>query len=154
MKTRKMTNMAIAFVSILFLAGANVSTAGQKPDDRTTQQKEVGQEVKEAVEAIKRYSADQRDEALNKVRIAIDDLDARIDELETRLENKWDQMDKTARSQARETLRSLREKRNDLAEWYGGMRHSSAKAWDHVKKGFLDSYESLRQTYNKAVEEF
>ena len=153
MKIHKMANMGIAFVSIFFLSAANVSTAAQKSEEKTAQE-EVSQEVKETLEAIKKYSADQRDEALKKVRVAIDDLDARIEELETRVENRWDQMDKEARGKARETLSSLREKRSDLAEWYGGIRHSSAKAWDHVRKGFLDSYESLRQAYDKAVKEF
>jgi len=145
--------LAIVFVSTVFLIMASTSLAGQKPDDKT-KPKEVGQEVKEAVEAIKNYSADQRDEALKKVRIAIDDLDARIEEMETRVENKWDQMDKAARDKTRATMNSLREKRNELAEWYGGMRHSSANAWEHVKKGFMDSYEAQGQAYDKAVKEF
>jgi len=51
-------------------------------------------------------------------------------------------------------LKSLRKKRNELAEWYGGMQHSSAKAWEHVKRGFLKSYEALSKAYEKAVKEF
>jgi hypothetical protein len=34
------------------------------------------------------------------------------------------------------------------------MKHSSANAWEHVKKGFLDSYEALSEAYDKAVKEF
>jgi hypothetical protein len=34
------------------------------------------------------------------------------------------------------------------------MRHSSANAWEHVKQGFLDSYEALSDAYNKAMKEF
>jgi hypothetical protein len=37
---------------------------------------------------------------------------------------------------------------------YGGMKHSSAKAWEQVKKGFLDSYESLSKAFDKAVKSF
>ena len=63
-------------------------------------------------------------------------------------------MGQAAREEALSTLKALRKKRNDLAEWYGGMQHSSAKAWDHVKEGFLDSYKALSEAYGKAVKEF
>ena len=153
MKIQRVANMAILLVPTVLFTIPVGTLAGQEVEDKTTP-REVREEVKEAVEAIRSYSADQRDEALKKVKAAIDDLDARIDELERRLEETWDQTDQKAREKARATLKSLREKRNELAEWYGGMQHSSARAWQHVKKGFLDSYEALLEAYGKAVKEF
>jgi hypothetical protein len=82
------------------------------------------------------------------------DLDARIQGMEDRLEKKWGQMDQAAREKARSAMQSLRKKRNELAEWYGGMKHSSANAWEQAKKGFLDSYDSLSKAFDKAVKEF
>ena len=153
MKILRGTKMAIVPVPIVLFTIAVGTLAGQEIADKTTP-KEVTKEVKEAVEAIRSYSSDQRDEALKKVKFAIEGLDARIEELERRLEKTWDQTDQKAREKARATLKSLRRKRNELAEWYGGMQHSSAKAWQHVKKGFLDSYEALAEAYGKAVREF
>ncbi|MFW6114756.1 MAG: hypothetical protein ACOC6E_00505 [Thermodesulfobacteriota bacterium] len=124
-----------------------------KAEDETTS-KQVSKEVKEALEAVKQYSAEQRDEALNKVGIAIENLDARIADLEKRMEQKWDSMDQAAREKARDTLKSMRQKRNNLAEWYGGMKHSSSQAWKHVKEGFLKSYDALLGAYDKAKQEF
>jgi hypothetical protein len=63
-------------------------------------------------------------------------------------------MNQAGREKARATLKSLRKRRNELAEWYGGMQHSSSKAWLHVKKGFLDSYEALSKAYDEAIDEF
>jgi hypothetical protein len=51
-------------------------------------------------------------------------------------------------------VKSLGQKRNKLAEWYGGMKHSSAGAWKHVKKGFLKSWEALLDAYEQAKKEF
>ena len=48
----------------------------------------------------------------------------------------------------------LRKKRNELSEWYGGLKHSSANAWDHVKDGFAEGYESLEDAFDKADKEF
>ena len=153
MKIQKAKYTAIMFLSILLFLSGTSSIAGEKPDRETTL-KEVSQEVKEAVKAIEDYSVDQRDEALRKVRIAVNHLDDRIDELNIRVEKKWDQMDKGARDKARALLKSLRKKRNELAQWYGGMEHSSVKAWKHVKKGFLESFETLSEAYGKALKEF
>jgi hypothetical protein len=153
MKNQRGTKVAIVLLPIALFTITVGTFAGQEIADKTTSG-EVTKEVKEAVDAIRSYSSDQRDEALKKVKVAIADLDARIEELERRLEKTWDQTDQKARRKARATLKSLRRKRNDLAEWYGGMQHSSAKAWQHVKKVFFDSYEALAEAYDKAVREF
>jgi len=153
MNIKVIVNMALLGLLTCFFTIGDMSFAAQKAEGETTPKK-VGKEVTEAIEAIKKYSAEQRDEALKKVRIAIDNLDARIDDLEERMEQKWDSMDQAAREKARATLKSLRQKRNKLAEWYGGMKHSSAEAWKHVKKGFLKSYDALLEAYDKAKKEF
>jgi DNA anti-recombination protein RmuC len=140
----------LLFVCLMF---AGISFADQKAGDNRGQE-EVNQKVKDALEAIKSYSVQQRDEALKKVKVAMDAVDARIQDLEDRIKTKWSQMDQTTREKAKATQQSLRKKRLELAEWYGEMRQSSSKAWDHVKKGFLDSYDSLSKAFDKAVKEF
>jgi hypothetical protein len=145
--------VSLVFLPFLCLMFAGISFAAQKAGDKSGQ-KEVTQEVKEGFEAIKNYSAEQRDEAVKKGKIAMDRLDASIQGMEDRLEKKWGQMDQAAREKARSAIQSLRKKRTELAEWYGGMKHSSANAWEDVKKGFLDSYDSLSKAFDKAVKSF
>jgi Skp family chaperone for outer membrane proteins len=145
--------ISVLFLLFVCLMSASPSFAAEKSGGETGQ-KEVSQEVKEALDAIKSYSAEQRDEAAKKVKVALKDLDARIQGMEDRLEKKWGQMDQAAREKARSAMQSLRKKRNELAEWYGGMKHSSANAWEQAKKGFLDSYDSLSKAFDKAVKEF
>jgi len=144
---------AITLLLFVFFTIGGIPFAGQKPDDKTTL-KEVRQEVKEAVEAMENYTVDQRDEALKKVRVAVDDLDTRIEDLENQVDRKWDRMDQAAREKARATLKLLRKKRNELSEWYGGLQQCSVNAWGHVKKGFLDSYKALSEVYDKAAKQF
>jgi hypothetical protein len=74
--------------------------------------------------------------------------------MQSRIENKWNEMDQASRESARKTIQALRKKRNELSEWYGGMKHSSAEAWDQVKKGFVDSYDALANAFDKAEDEF
>lgn len=130
-----------------------VSFAGPPSGDKTTMN-DVRQEMKDAAKAIRNYSIDQRDEAAMRAKTMLDKLDAHIERLENQLDKKTDHMDQAARQKAKATLKALRKKRNNLAEWYGGMQHSSEKAWQDVKTGFLKSYQSMQEAFNKAQQNF
>lgn len=116
--------------------------------------KDVAKKAGETGRAIKDYTVAQRDDAIKQAKAALDDLDARIRRMERKLDNEWDQMDQAARKKARATLNALRRERNEAAEWYGGLKHSSAESWEQVKAGFVKSYEVLRQSFAKARKEF
>ena len=108
-----------------------------------TSTEEVKQEAQDLIQAVKGYTADQRDEAIRKTKAALASLDKRIDNLETRIDNNWNEMDKAAREKARASLRALRKQRTQAAEWYGSLKSSSADAWGHMKKGFSDPFKAL-----------
>jgi len=135
------------------LAVSTLSFAAEPSGGKTTA-KDVSKKVEDTGKAIKSYSLAQRDEALKKARAALDDLDARISRLERKLDNDWDKMDQDARKKARATLRALRKERNEAGEWFGGLKHSSAEAWEQVKAGFVKSYEDLKKSFSKARKEF
>ncbi|MDY6824583.1 MAG: hypothetical protein SWH68_12420 [Thermodesulfobacteriota bacterium] len=114
----------------------------------------VKQETRDLLEALKGYSAQQREEAVRQARAALDDLDRRIEDLETRIEKNREKMDRSARQQARETLKSLRQQRVRLAEWYGSLKSSSGDAWGHMKEGFADAYRDINDAWEKARKEY
>jgi len=137
----------------VFLGIAPVVFADKHSDDNTSVE-EVQQEVVDAAKTIKGYAADKRNEASRKVASSLILLDARIEAMETRIDQKWDTMNKTARERARSTLRSLHRKRVQVAEKYGSLKNSSSEAWEHMKKGFSDSYRILRNAWEKAENEY
>ena len=53
-----------------------------------------------------------------------------------------------------DTLAALYRQRNELAEWYGGIKYSSAGAWEEVKNGFIQSYHVLQKSFKQAAEKF
>ena len=130
--------LALAMASQLSLA-----------DDKTTA-KDVGKKVEDAGKAIGSYTIAERDQAIKSAQAAIADADARLRRLERKIDREWDKMDDAARKRARATLNALHKERDELAEWYGGLKHSSAEAWDEVKSGFVKSYEGLKQSLTKA----
>ena len=115
---------------------------------------EVKQETHELIQALESYSAAQRDEAIQKSKAALDNLDKRIEALETRIDNNWDTMNETARQKARASLKSLRQQRIQVAEWYGSFKSSSDDAWEQMKKGFSNAYSAISDAWEKAEKEF
>ena len=122
------------------------SPAAEGPAGKTT--------AKDVATTIKGYTVTQRDEALKSAKAALDELDASIQRLERKVASDWDKMDEAARRKARATLDALHRQRNELSEWYGGLKHSSAEAWDEVKNGFSKSYDALRGAFGKARKAF
>lgn len=141
---------AIGFSGLLL---ASSGLAAQQQKDKV-EAEDVKQEITKTYELLKDYTLAQRDEALAKADAQIEKLDRQIDHLRSRLDQGWDKMNHTARIQARDALKALRKQREVLAEWYGGMRHSSTAAWEEVKKGFSGSYERLEKALMKAEDSF
>lgn len=150
------TTMIVSILSaaVLIIGWAVPSASQQTADQNSATATDVKQETLEAVEALKKYSIEEKDNAVKEVKLILEDLDARIDRMQSRVEKKWDEMDQASRDKAKETLQALRKKRNELSEWYGGLKHSSADAWDQVKMGFAEGYEALASAFDKAENEF
>jgi len=134
--------LALAAVSQMSLA-----------DDKTTG-KDVSRKVEDTGKAIGSYTIAQRDQAIKSAKVALADVDARMRRIERKVDAGWDKMDAAARKRARATLSALHKERDEVAEWYGGLKHSSAEAWDEVKGGFVKSYEGLKQSFAKAAQEY
>jgi len=135
------------------LAASQLSPAADTPAEKTTA-KDVSAKAVGTGRAIKDYTLAQRDEAVKQAKAGLDDLDRRIGRMERKLDNDWERMDQAARKKARATLDALRRERNEAAEWYGALKHSSAESWEQVKAGFEKSYEVLRESFAKARKKF
>jgi len=147
--------MSICVSLFLFIAVlGNPFLCSAETSEEKMSLEEVKKETKDLLQALKSYTIEQRDEALQKSRDALGDLDRKIDELETRIAEDWDKMDKAARDNARASLKALREKRTEAAEWYGSLKSSSKEAWANMKKGFSDAYRELQDAWEEYEEEY
>tara|TARA_R110000851_G_scaffold129525_3_gene262413 strand:- start:54101 stop:54556 length:456 start_codon:yes stop_codon:yes gene_type:complete len=122
-------------------------------ENANTSLEEVKKETQDLLAAIDSYTADKRDEAVIKAKEGLNKLDKRIDTLEAAIDQNWDNMSEAARNEARENLKTVRKQRNQVAQWYGSMKTSSANSWDQMKKGFLDSYKALEDAWRKSEKE-
>lgn len=114
----------------------------------------MGERWSKTLESLQSYGADQRDEALAAGKKTLDAMDERIDKMEAWTSKHWDSLSEEARERRTAMLNSMREQRRKVAEWYGGMKHSSSEAWDNVKEGFIRSYDKLQSAYEDASGSF
>ena len=113
--------------------------------------KDVSRRADETARAVGKYTIQERDKALKSAQEALDDVDARMHSLDRKIDREWDRMDASARKNARAAQDALRRERDEAAEWYGGLKHSSAESWEEVRSGFVTSYEKLKSSFVKAA---
>ena len=137
----------LLLTSLLVMAGP--AHAGS---DEAGSRESMSRQWHETMTALEAYSAEQRDKALEAGRKTLEAMDRRLDKMETWTQTHWDALSAQARQERKEMLTALRRQRNEVAEWYGGMKHSSADAWGDVRQGFIESYDKLQNAYSDAVE--
>ncbi len=127
-----------ALAVVLMVAGAGHAS------DRTA---DVREEVAEAWDAIADYSADQKDQAVEKGEQIVANLDRAIEDLGEEARD--------ATGEARESLDrrmiELRELRATSADRLDGLRDSTAEHWDATKAAFGDAVDAFRKRWREAT---
>lgn len=143
---------ALGALIVLFL-GSSVSLAVHHEEPKTTAS-DVKKQAMETYDAFKEYTLQQRDKAIEAADKKLAAMDENLDAIQKDLDEGWQAMSQATRQKNREMIRKLNKQREHVAEWYGGMRHSSAEAWEEVKKGFSDSYDRLEKAFAEASMSF
>lgn len=152
MKLTKTSRYTVLLLLITIFGLTSLCSAATTSDK--TSLEDVKKESKDLIQTLKGYSAVQRDEAIARIKVTLDDLDQRINALEARIDTNWEKMDKTARGNARTSLQELRKERTQVAEWYGSLKSTSAEAWEQTKRVFSDAYKNLNDAWEKSEKEF
>ncbi len=140
----------ILFLFTPLISEASNEMSEEMPKTKQYSEQEVKQKWSEAMEALENYTAARKDETMEKVDDAMQALDARIGELEARSQSEWNEASAAARDQYQHMMVELRRQRNELAEWYGGVKYGSKDAWKEVKQGFGEAYRNVSDSLGKA----
>lgn len=147
--------VCICILSLAFIAALPAQAAsGDDAEQAQSSMEKMKKQWTETMDALGSYTAAQRDKALKAGRETLDAMDKRIEKMEAWTQQHWDSLSEDARQKRTEMLGEMRQKRNEVAEWYGGMKHSSSEAWDSVKQGFIKSYGELQKAYGEAAQSF
>ncbi len=154
---RDRTMHKIGFMLVMLMMSTLFTCTDAADTDTRTDKatvKDISRQAADTGRTIRDYTVEQRDDAVKSAKAALHEADQRLHQMERNIDRKWDQMDQAARKKARAALDALRKERNELAEWFGGLKHSSREAWDEVKGGFVKSYAALRQSFKRAKDNF
>jgi hypothetical protein len=122
---------------------APAANGTEEPLPEKTTREDVRKEVRDAVDAIKSYSADKRDEAVKRAKSALDDFDARMDKLEQKAKEKQEK-----------AVARLKERRKQVAKRYEEMKQATKEKWEKAKSRFLKSYQEMEEEYEEKVDPF
>ena len=146
-------NLSRFTIALALLASLGLASVQAAEEQKETSAADIKRESAELLQALKSYGAEQRDEALEKSSAALENLDRRIEALETRMLDQWEEMDEATRAKTRDSLQALREQRTRVAEWYGSLKSGSAAAWGHIKQGFSNAYRAMNEAWEKSEED-
>ncbi|MFN2288536.1 MAG: hypothetical protein ABR578_09415 [Chromatocurvus sp.] len=147
----KKNTLSTALISIVGLCAVTIASAHSENSSVTAQ--DVKKDAQKLLNTLQQYTVEQRDQAVDDAERALRKLDGRIDDLEIQINQNWDNMNQSARQKAEGSLKALRKQRNALAERYGGFKHSSTKAWEQMKEGFSDTYQTMSGSLQEAWSE-
>lgn len=112
-----------------------------------TSTKDVTQKTGEAVDAIKAYSVDKKNDAVAYAKKLVRDFDAKIKELEAQASR----VTGDAKTKLQRELKELKVMRDKAAKKVDELSKASAESWESVKGGFADAYTDLQKAYEKAA---
>ena len=139
----KLASMCLGAAMLLWLPVALAQEAEPRQEKEQEQRTEVRKEVGEAVDAIRHYSIERRNDAVAVARRAMDDADQTARRLEGRLDAERERMDAAARQSSQEAMADLRREQAELAARAAGLQHASREAWGDARQQFVDSYHAF-----------
>jgi len=139
-----LTTMLFAVLGAIMLAATSVQASSHG---------DMEKEIKEAGASIGDYSVEQKDKAVAEAKELLSELDRKWDETESSITENWDSLKESSKENYELSKKEYQEQRRELAEWIEKMQDSSAGAWEETKKGFSDAHDSLKSSWNKAMEE-
>ena len=150
MRTKQIMLCILFIIGIMGIAPALYSGNS----NNSTSIDDVQQETRELINTLASYSVDQRKEAVQKAKKALDNMDKRIHALQAHIDQNWAKMNKNAQDKARTSLKTLQNKREQVTEWYKSLKSGSKDAWEHAKEGFSNAYTGLNKAWQKSKQEF
>jgi hypothetical protein len=135
--------------------GASPSATQQSAPTESQAQKpitpqDVKREAKDAVDTASDYAAQQKRDFVTKAEGELADLGTAMDDLKTRARSA------TAETKAKmdDALRTMEREKAQAEQRLAELKSASADAWQDAKAGFQSAMERLRQSYEKAKQDF
>jgi TolA-binding protein len=141
----KMTPQGIGWILVLILApglAGDLQAAG-KPE---TTEEDLKRESREAFDAARQYSAQQKEAFQQRMQRELDDLQPKIEELKRQAEAASDQV----RIETKRQIRELEKERDKASRKLTELQAAGEEAWGELKTGMNAALKELQQSYDRA----
>lgn len=115
---------------------------------------DVKEEVNEAVDAASRYAGQTKDEYQAAMQKKLDELDAKIEELQAKSAAASEEAQDDVKQQYQETMATLKEKRQAAADEFNELKEASGDAWKDFAAGVDAAWNDLSAAFSSAADEF
>ncbi len=129
--------------SLVLLPGGGIAAESQSPAGAD----KVIRETKEAVEATKQYSVQQKEAFEKAVRSELNEMHAKIAELR----KKTEAASAAARVELQKAVQDLEKKKDEARKKLDQVNDSTSAAWATLKDGMTLAVEDLKKSYRDAL---
>jgi Skp family chaperone for outer membrane proteins len=151
LKTKRSPRMAVArTLAFLCMIGISLTlpprtTAGDQPQPSTTDR--VIRDTKEAVEATKQYTLQQKETFQKAVQAELAEMQVKIAELQ----KKTHAASAEARTEMQKALQELEHKKAEAGKQLEEVNASTSSAWSKLKDNMNAAVEDLKKSYTETV---
>ncbi len=123
-------------------------------DEESITSTDVEREVDEAVDAASRYAGQTKDEYQASMQKKLDELDAKIDELQTRTAAASKEAKEDAKREYEKAMATLKEKRQAMSDKFTEIQEASGDAWRDIANGADAAWDDLSAAFSSAMSRF
>lgn len=131
----------VAFFSFLVFAGQGTGEA-------------IGKKVDKTVEDVSDFSKEQKDKIQKEFKAQLAAIDQEIKDIKDKAKKVKETASEESKKQINDQVEFLEKRRSELKADFKNLQNSSGKAWDQVKLGFQNSMMTLKESFQKAKQEF
>lgn len=144
-----MTQHWIMLILAGCLSGAGYNQAAAEEPNRQLTADDVKKETKEAFEATKHYTVQQKETLHDKMQHELDEMKAKIARLKMDAARTTDK----GKAETKKHIKELDKKAEAAGNRLEELKSSTAEAWDDVKSGTNKAFNDLKQSYRKALKD-
>ncbi len=138
----------------------NPNSAITTNGDETTTDKQpvtstdVERELDEAVNVASKYAGQTKDEYQASMQKKLDELDAKINALQTRTDTASKEVKEDAKREYEEAIATLKQKRQAMSAKFAEIKNASGDAWKDIAAGTDAAWDDLSAAFSSAMSRF
>ncbi|EKF74315.1 hypothetical protein A11A3_08950 [Alcanivorax hongdengensis A-11-3] len=140
--------LAAAALMMLTTASAWAENEGV-PTVKTPDPDRVEAQMEDTIDDIKSYSVEQKNQAMQTARHALDDLDQQITYLQSDIDSKWQDLSQQTRLKKQKALAALKDQQQALEQRYQALQDAGADNWEAAKVQFEQSWQAAKRGWEK-----